>query len=246
MKRRDFLKTTGSAIISSAIGLSAGAISGCGPGDFSTDPELPNIILITADNMGWKDLGCFGNRDIKTPNIDRLADEGIRFTRAFVVSSSCSPSRASMITGQYPHTNGVVGLTHLKKRYSLMPWRETLPSVLKELGYNSAIEGKWHVSPYLPTGWYGYRERIGGMALSADDMWIKGTDRTIEFLKRNKDNRFYLELNYMNNHRDVYGDLTFEDEFPVDPEKISIPDYFALPDCGPRYAWSWRNITARP
>ncbi|MBN1574397.1 MAG: sulfatase-like hydrolase/transferase [Deltaproteobacteria bacterium] len=86
MKRRDFIKSAGSAVISSAIGLSARAIPGCGPARFSTEPELPNVILITADNIGWKDPGCFGNRDIETPNIDRLADEGMRFTLEVVVS----------------------------------------------------------------------------------------------------------------------------------------------------------------
>lgn len=230
MNRRDFLKKSGAVAASSAIGISFGTMPGCGFKGPITDPELPNIVLIIADNMGWKDPGCFGNDQIKTPNIDSLAEEGIMFTRAFVVSSSCSPSRASVITGQYPHTNGVVGLTHLKKKYSLRPWYTTLPSLLKGRGYHTAIEGKWHVSPYLPTQWYGYRERIGGLAFSAEDMWIKDTDKTVEFLKRNKDNRFYLELNYMNNHRDPYGDLSFDEDFPVDPDDVDIPDYFALPD----------------
>ena len=142
MNRRDFLKKTGSTIVSSAIGVSFGAIPGCGFKGPISDPELPNVILITADNMGWKDLGCFGNRDIDTPNLDRLSYEGIRFTNAFVVSSSCSPSRASIITGQYPHTNVVVGLTHLKKRYSLRPWYETLPSLLNRLLGARSIERK--------------------------------------------------------------------------------------------------------
>jgi len=58
--------------------------------EFASDRSLPNIVLITADNLGWKDLGCCGNPDVSTPNIDRLAREGVRFSNAFVVASSCS------------------------------------------------------------------------------------------------------------------------------------------------------------
>ncbi len=63
----------------------------------------PNIILIIADDVGWNDIGCYGNTAIHTPNIDQLAKEGMRFTNVFVTSSSCSPSRSSIITGRYPH-----------------------------------------------------------------------------------------------------------------------------------------------
>jgi arylsulfatase A-like enzyme len=66
------------------------------------EPDLPNVILITADDLGWLDLSCYGNPNLRTPHIDRLAEEGVRFTGAFVAASSCSPSRASIVTGQYP------------------------------------------------------------------------------------------------------------------------------------------------
>src|SRR2546422_5895696 len=66
----------------------------------------PNFILFIADDMSWEDCGAYGNKGIRTPNIDRLAKEGMRFNAAFVTTSSCSPSRASMITGKYPHNTG--------------------------------------------------------------------------------------------------------------------------------------------
>ena len=94
--------------------------------------------MISADDLGWKDLSCYGNQDINTRNFDKLAEGGVKFTNAFVVSSSCSPSRASLITGQYPHTNGVNGLTHVHPLKSLRPFYQTLPSILKEAGYNTA------------------------------------------------------------------------------------------------------------
>jgi len=228
MERREFLKTITTFFAASSVMPGAFALSSCTGRPLLKDPEKPNIIFITADDLGWKDLGCYGNRNIETPNIDRLAREGMKFEQAFVVSSSCAPSRASFITGQYPHTNGVDALTHIHKLKSLRPFYTTLPSLLSDAGYNTALEGKWHVSPYLLTSWYGYRERLSGMM--PKDMWIKSSDKTLEFIERNKDNRFYLEINYMNNHRDAYGEFEFADRFPVDPDDIHVPEYMTLPD----------------
>ncbi len=222
MDRRNFLKVAGGAAISLA------GFGGCARRQFSSDPSLPNIVLITADDLGWRDLGCYGNSQIKTPNIDRLANEGIKFTNNFVVASSCSPSRASIITGQYPHTNGVDGLAHRYKLKQLKPFYTTLPSLLEKKGYNTAIAGKWHVAPYLPTSFYGYGERLSGFM--PKDMWIKNMETTLEFIRQNRDNRFYLEVNYMNNHRDDSGEFQFDPEFPVDPNAIKVPDYMTLPN----------------
>ena len=180
--------------------------------------DRPNIVLFVADDLGWRDLGCYGDRQVSTPNIDGLAAEGVRFTSAFVAAPSCSPSRASIITGEHPHTNGVTGLTHLHKRLMLSPFHTTLPGILSEAGYNTAIEGKWHVAPYFPTGWYGYRERLSGVL--ARDFWIRSSDKAIRFIEETRDNAFYLELNYMDTHRDDHGEFQFADGFGVDPEKL--------------------------
>ncbi len=228
MQRRDFLKVAALTGASTALGAATLSLPGCGKGMISKDPNRPNVILITADDLGWKDLGCYGNTKIKTPNIDRLAREGMKFTNAFVVSSSCAPSRASFITGQYPHTNGVTALTHIKKSKSLMPFYTTLPSILSDNGYNTALEGKWHVSPYLPTSWYGYRERLSGML--PKDFWIENSNKALEFIDDNKENRFYLELNYMNCHRKDDGEFYFDEDFPVNPEDVHVPEYWTLPD----------------
>lgn len=225
VSRRDFLHTsaaTGAALVPAT----ALFTQGCGS-DYSQNPDKPNIVFITADDLGWKDLSCYGNEDVQTPNIDRLAREGMQFGRAFVVSSSCAPSRASFITGQYPHTNGVTGLTHIHKMRSLSPFHTTLPGLLSDAGYHTALQGKWHVSPYLPTSWYGYDERLSGMF--PEDFWIKDMAKPLDFIRQNKDNRFYLELNFMNNHRDGYGEFSFAKGFPVDPDKVKVPDYCTLP-----------------
>ena len=197
-------------------------------GKFSTDPDLPNLILITADDLGWKDLGSYGNENVSTPHIDRLAREGVRFSHAFVAASSCSPSRASLITGQYPHTHGVTGLTHIHVTRSLSPLHPTLPKLLQAAGFNTALQGKWHVSPYLPTSWYGYNERLSGML--PQGFWTHDSTKAIDFIRRNRNNRFYLELNFMQNHRDADGEFHVDADFPVSPDEIRVPEYWTLPD----------------
>jgi len=228
MDRRKFIKTTTGAATAAALLGAGGAISCGGRGSFAPAGEHPNIVLFVADDLGWNDLGCYGAADMRTPNIDRLAAEGVRFTNAFVSTSSCSASRASIITGQYPHTNGVTSLTHVRKRTMLSPFSTTLPDVLCEAGYNTALEGKWHVAPYFPTSWYGYRERLSGIL--PKDFLIKSSHKAMQFIEENRDNAFYLELNYVDTHRLDNGEFNFADGFPVDPDEISIPEYYTLPD----------------
>jgi N-sulfoglucosamine sulfohydrolase len=103
----------------------------------------PNILLITTDDQGL-DVGCYGNPLARTPNLDQLAKEGVRFTRAYVTQASCSPSRSSILTGLYPHQNGQVGLVN---DYSMHAGTETLPAMLKKAGYRTGIIGKLHVNP---------------------------------------------------------------------------------------------------
>lgn len=231
MNRRDFLKSAAFATCAFGLGFGTCTITGCSKPwlkETSTDPGKPNILFITADDLGWKDLSCYGNREIRTPNIDRIANEGVRFTDAFVVTSSCAPSRASFITGQYPHTNGVTALTHRYKFKALSPLYTTLPKILSDAGFNTAMERKWHVSPYLPTSWYGYNERLTGILPKG---WHSNdTTPTLDFIRKNRNNRFYLEINYMHNHRDDYGEFHFDPDFPVNPEKVHVPDYWTLPN----------------
>jgi N-sulfoglucosamine sulfohydrolase len=226
INRRRFLGYSALGTASLGTGLS---VSGCSK-DFSRSTEHPNIILITADDMGWKDLSCYGNRNIETKNIDRLATEGVKFTNAFVVSSSCSPSRAAILTGQYPHTNQVTALTHRHKTRALNPFYKTLPAQLSKAGYNTGLMGKWHISPYLPTSWYGYHERMTGLGLSKGDWVVDKAEKAINYIDRNRDNRFYLEINFLQNHRIDHGQFYEAPNHPVDWQKVQVPDYWALPD----------------
>lgn len=104
--------------------------------------QPPNVIIFIADDVSWNDYGCYGNRAARTPNIDALARDGIRFDRAFLTASSCSPSRSSIITGRYPHNNGKAAELH-KPISGNIPW---FPESLKAAGYYTALSGKHHMT----------------------------------------------------------------------------------------------------
>lgn len=102
----------------------------------------PNFVIIIGDDVGWNDLGCYGNRVVHTPNIDQLAQEGVRFNNAYLTASSCSPSRCSIIAGRYPHNTGAAEL-----HTPLPQGMATLPGALKKAGYYTVSAGKWHLGP---------------------------------------------------------------------------------------------------
>lgn len=102
--------------------------------------KRPNVIFILTDDQRWDQLSCEGHPYLETPHIDRLADEGVRFSHAFVTTSLCSPSRASYLSGLYAHTHGVVN--------NFTDYPADLPSYprqLKAAGYQTAYIGKWHM-----------------------------------------------------------------------------------------------------
>lgn len=118
---------------------------------YSTNGQKPNILLIMADDLGIGDVGCFGNDTIRTPNIDRLAKEGVKLTHHISAASVCSPSRSAFLTGRYPIRTGMTG----HSGYKVLVWNAVsggLPSnettfakILKQQGYSTGIIGKWHV-----------------------------------------------------------------------------------------------------
>ena len=102
--------------------------------------DRPNFILFLADDISWDDIGCYGHPTIKTPHIDRLAAHGLRFTNAYLTTSSCSPSRCSIITGRYPHNTGAPEL-----HTSLPAGQVLFPELLKVAGYHTVLSGKHHM-----------------------------------------------------------------------------------------------------
>ncbi len=114
----------------------------------AADPQATNIVLLYADNLGYGDLGCYGNLGIQTPHIDRLASEGIRCTDFYVVASTCTVSRGAILTGRYPLRNGLQHqLVREENWYGVgLPHREIIiPQYLSEAGYSSGCFGKWNI-----------------------------------------------------------------------------------------------------
>lgn len=119
--------------------------------------DRPNVVIIYADDLGWGDLGCYGNPTIRTPNLDRMAAEGIRFTSFYSAAEVCTPSRAALLTGRYPLRSG---MCHDSRRVlftdsagGIQDQEITLAEALRDHGYATTCIGKWHLghlSPYLP------------------------------------------------------------------------------------------------
>ena len=164
--RRDVLKTLGAGV--AGLGLSA-----CG---LLRSKRPPNVVVILADDLGYGDIGCYGAADIETPNLDRLAAEGLRFTDFSVPQAVCSASRAALLTGCYPNRVSVL--------HALMPWaenglnpeEETLAELLRQRGYVCGVFGKWHLGhhpEFLPLR-HGFEEYFG--LPYSNDMWPVGYD----------------------------------------------------------------------
>jgi len=107
--------------------------------------KLPNIVLIYADDLGYGDVSCYGATKIQTPNIDKLAAEGRKFTDAHSPSAVCTPSRYGLLTGEYPFRADIWGPSGITRELLIQPSRTTIASLLKQAGYDTSIFGKWHL-----------------------------------------------------------------------------------------------------
>jgi len=131
----------------------------------------PNVVLVFADDLGYADVGVFGARGYRTPHIDRLAAEGVRFTDFYVAQAVCTASRAALLTGAYPQRVGLTGAVDHRARHGIAAAETTLAEALKSRGYATAIYGKWHLGhrpPFLPTR-HGFDEYYG--LPYSNDMW---------------------------------------------------------------------------
>lgn len=134
-------------------------------------PPTPNIVIIFCDDLGYADVGVFGARGYATPHVDRLAAEGIRFTRFYAAQAVCSASRAALLTGCYPNRIGIAGALGPNAPIGINAREVTLGELVKSRGYATAIFGKWHLGDhreFLPTH-HGFDEYLG--LPYSNDMW---------------------------------------------------------------------------
>jgi len=162
--RREFLRRVGLAGAALSV---AGLPGGCGPR--LTRP--PNVVLVFADDLGYGDLGVYGARGYDTPNLDRLAEEGVRFFDFYASQAVCSASRAALLTGCYSERVSILGALGPSSEVGLNPDEETLAEILETRGYVTGIFGKWHLGhreEFLPLQ-HGFDEYVG--LPYSNDMW---------------------------------------------------------------------------
>jgi len=188
-----------------------------------------NVLLLISDDHGL-DAPCYGNTAIKTPCLDQLASEGVRFTNAFCTTASCSASRSVILTGLHNHLNGQFGHAHDYHHFQTFAWVRTLPRLLKDQGYTTGIVGKFHVAPeslypfdyYPPSVKYGGSRNVNGMA-----------DCAREFFEANRENPFYLHIGFSDPHRAGKGFANENNKSRIEPtvyspDGVIVPPY--LPD----------------
>ena len=188
-----------------------------------------NVLLLVADDLG-KQLGCYGCPYIKTPHIDELAGEGVRFDYAFASTASCSGSRSTIYTGMHTHQNGQYGLQSGKHHFMTFDNIQTGPSILAQHGYLTGIVGKVHVGPNTAYPWE-YRAE----SLSRDVYW--DADRAGDLFAQSKSEKrpFWLTVGFHDPHRD-HSRSGFGNDEPVDerihkvtyrPEDMVVPDFLS-------------------
>ncbi|MGY4935751.1 sulfatase family protein, partial [Streptomyces sp. 900116325] len=187
----------------------------------------PNILFILGDDLGWADLSSYGSPHIRTPNLDRLGRQGVRFTDAYSGSATCSPTRFSLYTGRYPgRTKGGLAEPIADRSVGLEPTHPTLASLLRGVGYATALIGKWHcgyLPDYSPTksGWDEFFGNFGGALEYYSKLGLAGeydlyegdaeykdlryytrilTERASEYVQRDHDKPWLLNLNFTTPH----------------------------------------------
>ena len=171
--------------------------------------DRPNFIIFVADDMAWDDAGAYGNDAVRTPNIDRLANEGVRFDRAYLTCSSCSPSRCSIMTGRYPHSTGA-GELHLPLPEDQM----MMTKPLKDAGYWTAAVGKWHLGEAVSDQ---VDFRAGSPPHKMGEAWVSAVK------SRPKDKPFFLWAAHSDPHRGYKPGAV---DPPHDPNEVIVPPFF--------------------
>ena len=216
-------------------------------------PLPPNIVFVLVDDLRWDDLGCTGNTFVKSPNIDRIAREGARFRNAFSLTPLCSPSRASILTGQCAHTHGIIDNTERGEQSKHL---HTFPQVLQKAGYETAFIGKWHMgndnSPRAGFDrWYCLAGQGSTFDAAVNDdgqaVQTKGyvtdilNEKSLEFVRRPRTRPFLLYLSHKAIHPETYqgpdgklSDPTMSNFMPAPRHKVAVRRRLGSPppECG--------------
>jgi len=207
--RRDFLK--GAAAM--------GAFATFGPAliHAASSSRKPNIVFILADDLGWSDLGCYGSKINKTPHLDTLAKQGMRFTQAYAAAPVCGPTRASLMTGVFPARIGALNWGGC----TVPPERTTLAEALQKGGYQTGFFGKWHLggtATTLPEA-HGFDSNVAGCGWGQPKSYFSPykhptlkdgpegeyltdrlTDDAIKFIETNQKKPFVLYMSHYGVH----------------------------------------------
>jgi arylsulfatase A-like enzyme len=205
-----------------ALGLIAGSRSAARAGD-RPETRARNVVVIVADDLGYGDIGCYGSKDIRTPHLDRLAEQGVRLTDAYANAPVCSPTRAALITGRYPQRSRFEWvIDYGQKDFGLPATKASLPQQLRGAGYRTALFGKWHLGYKEEWGpnahgfdeffgflaadldYYSHREATGepGLYENTKQVEQKGyltdliTERSVGFIGKHAKRPFFLEVAY--------------------------------------------------
>ncbi|HHK41433.1 MAG TPA: hypothetical protein ENJ50_03345, partial [Planctomycetaceae bacterium] len=185
----------------------------------------PNFVIVLVDDLRWDELSCTGHPVVRTTHIDRLAYQGARFRNAFATTPLCSPSRASFLTGQYPHHHGIVDNTNRSRQSHRL---RTFPRLLQQAGYETAFVGKWHMgNDDTPRPGFDFWAGLKGQGTSFDPVVnINGhrkkmaghttdalTDLALSFLRRPRQKPFCLYLSHKALHPELiqYDDGSLSD-----------------------------------
>lgn len=189
------------------------------------DRPRRNLVLLIADDLGLQ-VGCYGDKVAKTPNLDALARRGVRFSHAFAAVASCSPSRSVLYTGLHTHTNGQYGLAHAEHNFHTRNNVRSLPAYLRPAGYRTGIIGKTHV---IPASVYDWDVEIKASGRNGAQM----AKQAARFIADCAGKPFCLVLGYTDPHRAARG-FANEPDYPgltptrFDPKEVPVPSF--LPD----------------
>ncbi len=236
LTRRDFVRSLLCGGVAAAMPRAVFGAEGSG--------RKPNFLFILIDDMGWSDVGCYASRFHETPVIDQLAKQGMRFTDAYAACPVCSPTRASILAGQYPARVGVTDFIsgHWRpyeklrvpiNRQQYLPLESvTIAESLKEAGYATGCIGKWHLGgkQHSP-GNQGFDTVVQGVRNQNDKQVTGFTDAAIQFIVENKDRPFFLYLSHHTVHIRLEAPQELVEKYEKKPKPkngVNNPVYAAM------------------